>query len=74
MGLTLEKLNITFENNLYDARPWQGLFHWGVDWKRHKEYSSLDDVRSELNFESGGQAAEFPVRELLCTRLPRACR
>ena len=54
-GLTLETLNITFDNNLYDARPWQGLFHWGVDWKRHKKYTSLADVRAELKFESGGR-------------------
>ena len=39
-GLTLEKLAIRFENNLYDARPWQGLFHWGVDWKRHRTYAT----------------------------------
>jgi Right handed beta helix region/Chondroitinase B len=60
-GLSLEKLAITFENNLYDARPWQGLFHWGVAWKRHRQYAKLDDVRAELGLERGGQAAEFRV-------------
>ena len=58
-GLTLEKLAITFDHNLYDARPGQGLFHWGVDWKRHKLYTTLDDIRKELKFESNGRAAEF---------------
>ena len=60
-GLMLETLKITFDNNVYDARPWQGLFHWGVDWKRHKKYTSLADIRAELKFESGGNAAVFPV-------------
>ncbi len=63
-GLTLEKLAITFENNLYDARPWQGLFHWGVDWKRHRRYAMLGDVRAELKLENGGQATEFRVENL----------
>ena len=54
-------MNITFENNLYDAQPWQGLFHWGVEWKRHKKYTSLADVRRELRFESGGNTGEFPI-------------
>ncbi len=40
-------------------RPWQGLFHWGVEWKRHKKYTSLADVRAELRFESGGSTGEF---------------
>jgi Right handed beta helix region len=63
-GLTLETLKITFDNNLYDARPWQGLFHWGVDWKRHKKFTRLADVRQKLKFESGGSAGEFPVENL----------
>ncbi len=60
-GLTLETLAIIFDNNFYDARPGQGLFHWGVEWKRHRRYANLIDVRSELKFESGGQTAEFAV-------------
>jgi hypothetical protein len=60
-GLTLEKLAISFENNLYDAQSGQGLFHWGVEWKRHKRYAKLDDVRADLKLESGGQAAPFDV-------------
>ena len=58
-GLTLEKLRLTFENNFYAAQPYQGLFNWGVAWKRNKRYASLDDVRQELKLESGGQAGEF---------------
>lgn len=65
VGLTLEKLKITFENNLYCTRPWQGLFHWGVAWKRHKKYTKLEDVRSELKLESGSQTAEFRAEDVL---------
>ena len=54
-GLSLEKLSIAFENNLYDARPWQGLFHWGVDWRQHKKYLTLADVHAELNLDNGGR-------------------
>ena len=63
-GLTLEKLAIRFEGNVYDSRPWQGLFHWGVDWKRHEKYGTLDEVRSALKFERGGRAADFKVEDL----------
>jgi hypothetical protein len=66
--LTLEKLALSFEGNLYGARPWQGLFNWGVDWKRHKTYGTLDEVKSELKLERGGRAEElniegFPSRD-----------
>src|SRR5262249_13268774 len=63
-GLTLEKLAITSEDNLYGGRPWQGLFHWGVAWKRHKRFATLDEVRAELKLEIGGRAAEFRVENL----------
>ena len=62
-GLTLEKLAIAFEDNLYSARPWQGLFHWGAEWKLHKKYAALDQVRSELGFERGGQVLDFKVAD-----------
>ena len=64
VGLSLEKLTISFENNLYDTRPWQGLFVWGVEWKRHKGYPTLANVRAELKFETGGQAAEIRFADL----------
>ena len=55
--MTLEKLAIRFENNLYDVQPWQKLVVWGVEWKRHKAYSKLADVQAELNLEFGSQLA-----------------
>ena len=63
-GLSLEQLAIRFENNLYDARPWQGLFHWGVEWKRHKLYPTPADVQSELGIERGSRAADFRVADI----------
>ncbi len=57
-GLSLEKLKIVMENNLYFAAPWQGLFNWGVTWKRHKRYSALDEVRKELRLEAGSAAVD----------------
>ncbi len=64
-GLTLEKLKITFQNNYYSAQPYQGLFHWGVAWKRNKKYTSLDDVRRELKLETGSQSGEFRFVDFL---------
>jgi hypothetical protein len=63
VGLNLEVLKFTFENNLYWAQPWQALFVWGVGWKRHRTYGTLDDVRSELKLESGGQTADLVVAD-----------
>ncbi len=71
-GLSLEDLNLTFENNLYCPGPGQGLFNWGVTWKKHKRYENLDDVRKELSLTEGGKVAEFHVEDYsaLDFRLP----
>ncbi len=70
--MTLEKLAIRFENNLYDMRPWQRLLVWGVEWKRHKSYAKLADVQAELKLEIGSQLAEAGFAEISAPRLPRA--
>ncbi len=59
-GLSLEKLNLAFEGNLYAVLPGQGLFHWGASWDRHKEYATLDAVRADLNLETGRVAESLP--------------
>lgn len=59
VGLSLEKLNIKFENNLYAAADNQGVFNWGVQWKRNKKYTNLEDARRELGFEQSGLLAPF---------------
>ncbi len=58
-GLSLEDLKLTFENNLYCPGPGQGLFNWGVPWKKNKKYDSLDAVQSELSLAKGCKVAEF---------------
>jgi parallel beta-helix repeat protein len=65
VGLSLEKLNIKFEQNLYAMNENQGLFNWGTAWKRNKKYASLDDVRRELNMEQGSIIAPFIFRDYL---------
>jgi hypothetical protein len=65
VGLSLEKLNITFANNLYAVQPGQGLFHWGVSWHRHKTYTRLEDVQAELKLDAGSRVAEFPFEDYL---------
>ncbi len=62
VGLSLESLNFKFENNLYAAHENQGIFNWGVSWKRNKKYTNLDDVRAELKLEQGSalEAFDFP--------------
>lgn len=57
-GLSLESLELRFENNLYGPAPGQGLFNWGVTWKRHKKYENLEAMRSQLAFEQGGRLAD----------------
>lgn len=64
-GLSLEKLKITFENNLYSAQPWQGLFNWGVTWKHHRKYTKLGEVQHELKLENGSRTADFKFEDYL---------
>jgi hypothetical protein len=56
-ALCLEKLLLTFKDNLYYADAGQGLFNWGVAWKKCLRYSSLEQVRAELNLEQGSVLA-----------------
>jgi parallel beta helix pectate lyase-like protein len=51
--LCLESLHLTLEKNLYSVLPGQVLFRWGVPWKRHKKYATLDEVRRDLGLEQG---------------------
>jgi len=62
-GLSLEDLKLTFENNLYFAAAGQGLFNWGVTWKKNKKYCDLDAVRRELGLERGGEVVDIAVKD-----------
>ena len=43
VGLTLERLHITFADNLYSVPDGQNLFNWGAAWRRNKHYADLGD-------------------------------
>ncbi len=62
-GLSLEDLNLTFENNLYCPALGQGLFNWGVTWKKHTKYENLDAIRKELSLAQSDRVTEFHVQD-----------
>lgn len=64
-GLSLETLHLVFANNLYAAQDGQGIFNWGVTWKRHKMYGTPDAVRRELKLEQGSVLASFVFNDYL---------
>lgn len=65
VGLTLEKLGLTFANNLYDVPDGQPLFNWGTAWRRHTYYPSLAAVHQELGFETGSRVVPFVFGDYL---------
>lgn len=62
-GWALEDLELTFKNNLYWPGLGQGLFNWGVTWKKHKKYPDLDTVRHELAFGQGSRLVDIAIRD-----------
>jgi hypothetical protein len=56
--LTLEKLKLVHEGNLFFPGPGQQLFNWGTTWLHHKRYAALDEVRGELSLENGSRRAD----------------
>jgi hypothetical protein len=54
-GLTLEKLRLSFLENVYHAEAGQGWFEWGVSWGRHKAYSKLADFQADLGIDKGSR-------------------
>ncbi|KPK38171.1 MAG: hypothetical protein AMJ65_13275 [Phycisphaerae bacterium SG8_4] len=75
-GSQLKDLELVFENNIYRPGPGQGLFNWGVTWKRHIKYTELDAVRRELAFEHTGRLADVAFRDFarLDLRVPAESR
>jgi hypothetical protein len=72
-GLSLEALKLIVDQNVYAVHPGQGLWRWGPTWKRHKQFSSLEEVAAELGFERGGLlagSAPFADFAALDLRLP----
>lgn len=72
-GLSLEKLNIRFAENLYAVDEGQGLFHWGTTWKRHERYADVAAVRKALSLEQNSRVAPFVFADYLTRdfRIPR---
>jgi len=62
-GLSLESLKLALEGNLYGPAPGQGLFNWGVTWKKHKKYDNLSDVQQELSLTKASQVEAFAVQD-----------
>ena len=71
-ALSLEDLNLKFENNLYCPALGQGLFNWGTAWKKHQYYETLETVQNELSLDQNSQVAEFHVEDFaaLDLRIP----
>lgn len=57
-NLTLEKLKLSFERNIYFAGPGQGGFNWGVPWSRHEKFATLEDFQAALSIDAGSQTSE----------------
>jgi hypothetical protein len=57
-ALTLEKLRLSFVENVYFASPGQGWFEWGVSWGRHKSYSKLSDFQADLGIDLGSRVLD----------------
>jgi len=70
--LSLEDLSIVFKNNLYWPGPGHGLFNWGVTWKKHERYGTLDAVREALSLDQASRVLRFSVADYsgLDLRLP----
>jgi hypothetical protein len=64
-GLTLEKLRLRFESNVYFAAPGQGGFNWGTSWGRHKYYASLGEFQADLGLDTGSQVLDPRFADLL---------
>ena len=65
-GLSLEKMNIQFQNNLYDLSETGGGFRWGAAWRRHEYFDNSDamqKVQAMLGLEKGSVVAPFQFND-----------
>ncbi|HVZ15660.1 MAG TPA: right-handed parallel beta-helix repeat-containing protein, partial [Terriglobales bacterium] len=63
-ALTLEKLHLSFDENIYFSAPDAHLVEWGVPWRRHKTYASLEAFRDELGLDRGSRFLSPPFRNV----------
>jgi hypothetical protein len=72
LGLTLEKLNLRFEKNVYFAAPERRLIQWGPTWMEHKWYDSVEEFQAALGLDEGGKVLEPKFADLLSRNLTLA--
>lgn len=72
VSLTLEKLNVNFDDNVYYSAPGQRLLHWGVAWKRNQAYATPVAFGEALGIETGGRTLQpsFSDPQALDFRVP----
>ncbi len=59
-GLSLEKLNFRFSNNVLTPGDNGALWNWGLPWTNQKRfYTDLNEVRRELKIDEGSVVAPF---------------
>jgi hypothetical protein len=62
-GSVLADLKLNLKDNIYCPGPGQGLFNWGVTWKRHKRYLDLDPLHRELSFGRGSRLIDIGIKD-----------
>jgi hypothetical protein len=60
---SLETLNLKLSGNIYATADNQPLFRWGVGWKRHKTYATLEEVQKELALELNSRQASIAFHD-----------
>jgi hypothetical protein len=64
-GLTLEKLRLQFEDNIFFAAPGRGWFKWGPTWARCKTYTSVGEFQLELGIDVNSRAIDPAFGDIL---------
>jgi hypothetical protein len=62
-GSALANLKLNLRDNIYCPGSGQGLFNWGVTWKRHKRYLDLETVLRELSLERGSRVVDIGIKD-----------
>ena len=72
---TLEGLRLRFEGNLFHREGEQGLLQWGVSWRHHRRWATLEEAQASLGILGGNREAPVPFADprSLDLRVPAAC-
>ena len=52
-----------FKGNLYWPGPGHDLFNWGVTWKKHERYDTLDAVRKTLSLDQDSRVNKIGLAD-----------